>query len=389
MTPRVLPAVLALLPFLGTTSAGQVPASFDGAWADVAVAFREQVAEQGVVGASLAFVRGDRILAMEVAGDADRATGRAVDERTIYHWASITKTFTAIALMQLRDRGLVSLDDPITDYVPELRAAHNPYGSMDSITIRQVMSHSAGFRNSTWPWGGSEPWHPHEPTEWSQLVAMMPYTGIEFEPGSRYSYSNPGIIFIGRVIEVVSGEPYETYVEKNILRPLDMRSAYFDTTPYHLLPFRSNNYFADGSGTVANGLDFDTGITVSNGGLNASVPDMARYLAFLVGSSDVEVLSRTSLDELWHEQVRVGEEDGLDVRMGLSFFLLSDGERTFVGHTGGQKGFVSFFYVHPPTRTGVIGVFNTLGTGSPPRPDTRGILSDVRGRLFRTVFPLF
>ena len=143
--------------------------------------------------------------------------------------------------MQLRDRGRLTIDDPIVKYVPELRAIHDPYGDPGAITLKHLLSHSAGFRNPTWPWGGDQPWHPFEPTAWSQLVAMMPYTEILFPPGSRYSYSNPWIIFIGRTIELLSGDDYEVYIDKNILRPLDMRATYFDRTPYHLLPYRSNN----------------------------------------------------------------------------------------------------------------------------------------------------
>jgi CubicO group peptidase (beta-lactamase class C family) len=393
---RSVPAAATILtvmlaPFI-SPAAAQVPAGFDPAWKSVSEAFRDRVTGEGIVGASLAFVVGGEIVAAEYVGLADRATRRAVDERTIYHWASITKTFTAIALMQLRDRGLVSLDDPVTRYVPEIRGAHNPFGSMDDITLRHLLTHTAGFRAATWPWGG-EPWHPHEPTEWSQLVAMMPYTDVAFEPGSKFSYSNPGIVFIGRVIETVTGEPYEAYVEKNILRPLGMSTAYFDRTPYHLLPWRSNSYFSGPEGLRENGLDFDTGVTVMNGGLNASVPDMARYLGFLVGASGVDVLSRASLEEMWREAVPAGTEAGLAQGMGLGFFLLHDGARTFVGHTGSQMGFISFIHVDPETGTGAIGNFNTLGIspgpGTPPEPDTRGISADIRSLLFREVFPLF
>ena len=178
------------------------------------------------------------IASFETEGMADLERHRAVDENTIYHWASITKTFTAIAIMQLRDDGLISLDDPIVDYVPELREVHNEYGSMEEITIRHLMSHSAGFRGGTWPYAGGEPWHPHEPTEWSQLVSMIPYTEIHFEPGSRYSYSNPGIIFLGLVIEKVSGDVFEAYIDKNIFRPLGMSWSYFDVTPRPLRAHR-------------------------------------------------------------------------------------------------------------------------------------------------------
>ena len=74
------------------------------------------------------------------------------------------------------------------------------------------MSHSAGFRAGTWPWGGDKPWHPFEPTRWDQVVAMFPYTDIQFRPGTKYSYSNPGVIFLGRIIELFSNDDYEVYI---------------------------------------------------------------------------------------------------------------------------------------------------------------------------------
>ena len=65
-----------------------------------------------------------------------------------------------------------------------------------------MMTHSSGLRAPTWPWGGDQPWHPIEPTRWEQLVAMLPYTQLNFNPGTKYSYSNPGVIFLGRMIQV-------------------------------------------------------------------------------------------------------------------------------------------------------------------------------------------
>jgi Beta-lactamase class C and other penicillin binding proteins len=200
------------------------------------------------------------------------ASGRAVTDSTIFHWASITKTLTAIGIMQLRDRGKLSLDDPIVKYVPELRQVHDSFGDVGEITIRQLMSHSAGFRNGTWPWSGDKAWYPFEPTKWSQLVAMMPYTEILFRPGSRYGYSNPGIIYLGQVIERLTGDDYEVYVTKNILMPLGMTHSYFDVTPYHLLRNRSNGYEVQDGKATAVGLDFDTGITTSNSGSTPRSP---------------------------------------------------------------------------------------------------------------------
>ena len=136
--------------------------------------------------------------------------------------------------MQLRDRHRLKLDDPVVRYVPELRAVHDPFGDIADVTIRHLMTHSGGFRAGTWPWGGDKAWEPHEPTKWEQLVAMFPYTEVLFPPGSRFCYSNPGIVFLGRIIEELSGDPYEVYIDKNILKPLGMYRSYFDRAPYHL-----------------------------------------------------------------------------------------------------------------------------------------------------------
>jgi len=385
---------LAVWVFAAAEAAAQAaPAGFTNAWSNIERSFHGLLTEEDVVGGTIAFVHGSDVLGLTVHGYADRESGREVDERTIYHWASITKTLTAIAIMQLRDRGLLDLDDPIVEYVPELSVAHNPFGSMEQVTIRHLLSHSAGFRSSSWPWGGGEEWHPHEPTDWSQLVAMMPYTEVEFEPGSRWQYSNPGIIFLGRVIESLSGDDFETYMEKNVLRPLGMRSAYYDTTPYHLLEHRSNNYDGVGDRRIPNGLDFDTGITTSNGGLNASVEDMALYLAYLLndaGSADARgVLDRASLEEMWHAEVPIGEADDVRTEMALGYFLLERNGIRLVGHTGSQKAFRSFFYIHPETGAGMIAVLNSAAGPDSTHPDTGRILSHLRDAMMDTLLPLF
>jgi CubicO group peptidase (beta-lactamase class C family) len=379
-------AALTLVPAM--TEAQKTPAPPPG-WAPVRTFFQQSVKEEGVVGAGLALIHRDTVLAHDSWGDADRDPRRAVDANTIWHWASITKTFTGIAIMQLRDRGKLSLDDPIVKYVPELRAVHDSFGPVEDITIRQLMSHSAGFRNPTWIWGGDQPWHPFEPTEWSQLVAMFPYTEILFKPGTKYSYSNPGVIFLGQVIERLSGDDIEVYIDKNILKPLGMTHSYFDLTPYHLVKDRSNSWITDSGRTIPLGLDFDTGITTANGGLNSPITDMVKYLAFLsggaAGSAPVPVLARKSLEEMWKSFLPVEEKDGIQERIGLSFFEWSKGGKRLVGHTGSQRGFRAFIYVEPVSGYGVIGVINTAPADEEAKdahPAVETIWSGVRTRIF-------
>jgi CubicO group peptidase (beta-lactamase class C family) len=345
-----------------------------------------------IVGSSFLLVRNGRVGAVERRGLMDQAASRPVEPGAIYHWASITKTFNGIAIMQLRDRKLLRLEDPAVAYLPELKQVHNPFGSMERITVAHLLSHSAGFRMATWPWGG-EKWHPFEPERWEQVAAMLPYTRILFEPGSRYGYSNPGYVFLGRIIELLAREPFETYIDKNILRPLEMHRSFFDAAPRFLLKLRSHSYRFRGGKIEDAPFDFDTGVTVSNGGLNAPVEDMERYLRFLLGdpahaSRYEEVLARASLEEMWRPRIPVGP----GVQMGLSFFVEDEGGRRFIGHSGGQNGFITRIYARPESRSGYLLAFNTEaspgeGEGD-AAPSTRRLERELRDYLFRQVFPL-
>lgn len=371
---------------------GQATAPPEG-WSTTAAYYRQQVNQSGIVGSSLVMVRNGQTIADEQVGYQDLAARKPVDRDTIFHWASITKTFTSIAIMQLRDRGLLSLDDPVEKYVPEIRRVHNPHGSTSAITLRTLMSHSAGLRAGTWPWGGDQPWHPFEPTEWSQLVAMLPYTEILFPPGSRYRYSNPGVLFLGRIIEELSGEDYEVYINKNILMPLGMHRTFYDRAPYHLVSHRSHSYMVDDQGRREGRFDFDSGITAANGGLNAPLADMARYLAFLIGDPARpeydSVLKRSSLEEMWQPLLKAEDGEGGsgdDVRIGLSFFIERHHGVELVGHSGNQNGFLSHLYLHRPTRTAYIVGFNTdVSSKDESKPSTRDVDDAVRDRIIRDV----
>jgi CubicO group peptidase (beta-lactamase class C family) len=364
-------------------------------------AFYEQsLRKHGIIGSSFMLIEDNHIIGKEFYGTANLEKKQSVDEETIYHWASITKTFTGIAIMQLRDRGLLKLDDPVIKYVPELKAVHDPFGDMSEITIRHLMSHSAGFRDATWPWGGDKDWQPHEPSRWEQLVAMMPYTEILFQPGTKFSYSNPGIIFLGRIIETLSHDDFEVYIDKNIFKPLEMYRSYFDATPYHLLQHRSHSYYLEDGKLTPARFDVDTGITVSNGGLNAPLTDMVKYLNFLMGDAKKQavyeqILKRTSLQEMWQPQVKIEPTatDGKDRKdwLGLTFFIEDNFGQHFIGHSGGQNGFISHFYLRPDTRTAYLVAFNThaLPTEKDSGHNTRVLDREIKDYLFQNIFPLF
>jgi CubicO group peptidase (beta-lactamase class C family) len=374
--------------------AAQQPARSDemvlpSGWAAFTQQFDTSVDHDKIVGATVLMVRDGRVAARHEHGFADHATGQPVTEKTIFHYGSITKTLTAIAIMQLRDRGRLTLEDSVTRYIPELRQVHNPYGSMDDITIRMLLSHSAGFQDPTWPYKQNKPWEPFEPTTWEQLVAMMPYQEILFKPGSRYSYSNPAFIYLGRIIEKLTGDPWETYIQKNIFAPLNLSRSYFGVTPYYLAADRSHNYTlmrdANGAESVRdNGADFDPGITIPNGGWNAPLDDLATYLGFLTNATHGDpgtqrrydtVLKHSSLEEMWKPlyPTRATETTSPDhsESIGLSFFIMRRGSATCIGHTGRQAGFRSFIYLNPANGVAILAALNTTNdVGSKPGQPT-------------------
>jgi CubicO group peptidase (beta-lactamase class C family) len=378
-----LVAMCILFPFVTTSHAQLATAhpAVDG----FRTQFESVLKQHGVVGGGFALIS-DRGQAQTLAfGEARADTHRRIDDATAYNWASITKTMTAIAILQLRDRGKLSLDDPAVRYLPELREVHDSFGSIDAITIRQLLTHSAGFRNPTWPWDCDDPsncdWQPFEPTRWSQVAAMLPYTHVAFAPGTRWSYSNLGYVFLGQIIERLSGDDFEVYIDKNILKPLGMIDSYFDVAPYFLEDHVSASYLRAGAKLTPQPFNFDTGITTSNSGLKAPITDMAKYLRFLIGDPGNPlyevVLKRSSLEEAWTgvlpaiepgqaATAYTGGPHGSQPKMGLGFFVVEVSGHRYIYHDGDQGGFSSELLIDPADHCASILAVNTTDTGAPP-----------------------
>ena len=247
--------------------------------------FVQKVIEAGIVGASLVVINPDEDLLEIHFGLADRDAKRKPDGETIYDWGSITKLLTCIAIMQLDRRGRLALDDPVVEYIPAFRKVNSPFGNADGITLRMLMSHASGLQEGSFliPIDWDMDW-----PVWEQIEPVLNYLRVERTPGSAYGYSNLGTMILGRVIEVVTGEDYEVYVDKNIFKPLGMHHSYFDTTPYHLMKNKARSYHASVGPEPgkAYGPDVDQGFTTTNGGWKSSVLDFKAFVRFLLGSKN-------------------------------------------------------------------------------------------------------
>lgn len=376
--------------------------------------FDAVLTQHGIVGGGIAIVHGQEPASQFFFGVMRNGTQQRVNAETAYNWASITKTMTAIAILQLRDHGKLSLDDSAVRYVPELRQVHDDFGPVDAITIRNLLTHSAGFRNPTWPWDCDDrtncDWQPFEPTQWAQVAAMLPYTHVAFRPGTQWSYSNLGYVFLGQIIERLTGDDFEVYIDKNILKPLGMTESYFDRAPWFLEWHVSASYLRAGDKLTEQPFNFDTGITTSNSGLKAPITDMVKYVRFLLGDPANPVydfvLRRSSLEEAWNGVLPVAEQDTAATaytkdapKMGLGFFVLSLNGHGYVYHDGDQGGFSSEIFIDPARHAAGILAVNTTDTGAPapsatlhpqsntePEPGTDLRLT-LRQELIDHVFP--
>jgi CubicO group peptidase (beta-lactamase class C family) len=217
-------------------------------------------------------------------------------------------------------------------------------------------------------YGNGASWEPFEPT-------LGTTGGDDAVPGDRFPpgavrYSNPGFIYLARIIEAITGDPYQSYIQKNIWTPLGMTRSYFGSTPYFLSPDRSNSYAIerDSAGretVVVYGRDFDPGITIPNGGWNAPIADVVTWVSFLTNASRGDtalarrydtVLRHSTLEEMWRPTPLTGGGVG---QFGLSFTVDAMEGTTLVGHTGSQAGFRLFVSMNPATRKAYIIAFNT------------------------------
>lgn len=336
--------------------------SMDQSIDDLGALFDRKMSELQVVGGAMGIVRDGKLTYAKHYGNADEEKQMTATNETIYVWGSNTKLFTTIAIMQLRDHGKLSLDDPLVKYIPSFRKLDNPYNNTEKITLRLLMGHSAGLQNGSFPLPLS--WHKPWPS-WAQLEPLFPYFKVDHEPGTKYQYSNLGLLLLGKVIEVVTNDDYDVYIDKSIFKPLKMYQSYFDTTPYHLLPLKAQGYYTleEGKPRRLYHPDIDQGVTSSNGGLKSSIADFAIFAAFVIGGDNPLyniVLKRPSLEEMFQDGLPITDNGGPGDWIGLGFHKRSNNlQHILWGHTGSANGFRSEFNYSRDKKAAFFMVVNT------------------------------
>ena len=299
-----------------------------------------------------------------------QSVGDRITADTPFRIASMTKSFTALAILKLRDEGKLSLEDPVAKWIPEFARMEMPTRDSPVLRIRHLLTHSAGFPEDN-PWGDQQLGASEEElTKWLQR-------GIPFSttPGTRYEYSNYGFALLGRIVTKAAGVPYDRFVTENILKPLQMTASTFDAAKAGA---KATGYRLQPDGTYLEEPQLPHGAFGAMGGLLTTANDLGRYVAFHLSAwpprdepenGPVRRSSVREMNHLWNPANLTGGKLPTEVR-GYGYGLRISADCRFyhiVGHGGGLPGFGSYMAWLPDYGVGMFAMANLTYVG-PAQP---------------------
>jgi len=308
--------------------------------AELDLLVRREQRDKRLPSVAAAVVRDGETVWETAVGAADAGAGVEATPDTQYRLGSITKTFTAAAVMQLRDAGRLDLEDTLDRHVEG--AAHRP-------TLRRLLSHTSGIQRETQDDG----WLSRRFAPAEELVATLAEAELVLPPGARFHYSNLAFALLGVVVERASGEPYAEYVARHLLEPLGLSRTGFASEP----PAATGYYVHEYVEGVAVEADVETGGWISAGQAWGTVRDLCRWAAF-IADPDESVLARASVEEMRTVQT-IDDHLRWTRGYGLGLSLNRDGERILAGHGGAMPGFIAGVLVSPEDRIGAAALTNS------------------------------
>ncbi len=316
---------------------------------------RQVMASRPAPGLAVGVVRGEELVLARGYGLSHLEREEPVQPETVFHTASVSKTFVALAVMQLAERGRLDLDAPVSRALPYFRLA-DPESA--AITVRQLLSHTAGLPADV---EGGSWWQSPEQDEGAleRYIRSLEARSLIGEPGARWHYSNMGYEVLGEVIAKVSGMSFEDYMAAHILGPLGMARSTFlpleGFSPLVAWPHRGSLI-----PTAASLYPYHRAHAPSST-LKSNVPDLARWLSLQLQRGRAggrELLSSSGLERMWEPQAEV---DGGGFRMALGWFLRRHRGSRMLFHAGRDPGFNSLIGFLPEKGVGVVLLSNYDG----------------------------
>jgi CubicO group peptidase (beta-lactamase class C family) len=293
--------------------------------------------------------------------------------QTVFRIASLTKQFTALAIMQLQERGKLSVNDSICKYLDKCPSAWQP------VTIHHLLTHTSGIPNmSSLPdWDEKHSIQPYSPTETLDLVRNLP---LQFVPGEKFKYSNSGYDALGLILEKISGMPFEQFLQDNIFTPTQMKNT-GRINPRHIVKNRASGYYWS-LGAFVNAPYENLLLPYSSGSLESTTGDLLLWDKALYTN---KLLSEKSLNAVFTPFKK---------NYGYGWEITQKFNRTFIGHSGSLNGFSTYLLRVPSERVTVIVLSNSDETSATkmaynlaaivfgeeyklPTPQIREILTDA------------
>lgn len=301
--------------------------------------------QPSAVGLSIAVARGDQVVFAKGYGKADLETEFDANKDTLFRIGSVTKQFTAAAVMKLVEQGKLSLDDTLASLLPEYPATAKP------ITVRQLLTHTSGI----WSYTNDGKFMSRETMlelKPSEVVATFKDHVPDFEPGTKWRYSNSGYYLLGEIIAKVSGKPYAKFVKDEFFTPLGLRTRYESNRD--VIPNRAQGYSFE-KGVIANDLAMGADVPGAAGSLLSSAEGLVRWNIALTSGN---VVSLKSYEQM---TTKTALPDGKSKGYGFGLGIDEWEGRPMISHGGGIFGFLSQLAYYPKDGLSVAVISNCDG----------------------------
>jgi CubicO group peptidase (beta-lactamase class C family) len=329
--------------------------------------FPLQLQRSDIAGASVLVMQDSKVLLQKGYGYANVKTKKPVDPATtIFRLASISKLFTWVSVMQLHEQGKLDLDTDVNQYLDfNIRPA---FGK--PITLRNLMTHTGGFEEETRDVILTDP---------KQAISLRDFLIQNqptrmFAPGTVPAYSNYGVGLAGYIVQRVSGEPFEQYVQEHIFTPLGMtHSTFYQPPPKALVALPSDGYRDD---TTKDPVGFEIFNPAPAGGLSSTATDMSRFGQALLNGGTLDgkqILKPETIKEMWTPQFLASDQMP---PIDMGFYETWRSGVHWIGHEGDLIAFHSLFFLDPTRNIILFISYNSAGGGEQPRPEIIDLFSD-------------
>ena len=303
----------------------------------------------GVPSASIAIVKDGQIAYLQAYGEAQLDPPTPAKPSMRYSIGSISKQFTATAVLMLVDQGKLSLDDPVSKFLPNLTRA-------SEITIREILSHTSGYQDY-WPQDYVPPFMTH-PITADEILKLWAQKPLDFDPGTKWEYSNTNYVIAGLIVEKVSGQPLLQFLSQRIFVPLGMNSV-VNIDQDRLTETDATGYMRYALGPLRVAPKEGKGWLFAAGELAIPAEDLAKWD---VGMLDQRLLKPGTYREM---QTAVRLADGVGSKYGLGVFVDRSSGHRFIEHGGEVSGFTSENIVFPDDRAAIVVLTNQDSTSAP------------------------